>query len=102
MSMNQQQLKLMNVLLSPHVTEKSTLVADKNKQFVFQIATAATKKDVKQAVELMFEVKVNNVQTVNVKGKTKRTGATMGRRRDWKKAYVTLQEGFDIDFMGAN
>jgi len=100
-SMNQQQLKLMNVLLSPHVTEKSTMVADKYKQFVFRIDTSANKREVKQAVELMFDVKVKAVQTSNVNGKTKRTGAVQGRRRDWKKAYVTLQDGFDIDFMGA-
>jgi len=100
-SMNQQQMKLMTVLLSPHVTEKSTMAADKNRQFVFKIDPRATKRDVKQAVELMFEVKVKSVQAVNVNGKAKRTGAVQGRRRDWKKAYVTLQEGFDIDFMGA-
>lgn len=102
MSMNQQQMKLMTVLQSPHITEKSTMVADKNRQFVFKVDTAATKQDVKKAVELMFEVKVDNVQTVNVNGKKKRFGqSSMGRRKDWKKAYVTLQEGFDIDFMGA-
>lgn len=101
MSTNQQQLKLMNVLLSPHITEKSTMAADKNRQFVFRVDKAASKTDVHKAVELMFDVKVKNVSTVNVKGKTKRFGTTFGRRRDWKKAYVTLQEGFDIDFMGA-
>jgi len=100
-SMNQQQMNLMNVLLAPHVTEKSTRAADKDRQFVFKILKSATKRDVKQAVELMFEVKVKSVQTSNVNGKTKRTGAVQGRRRDWKKAYVTLKEGFDIDFMGA-
>ncbi len=101
MKMNQQQLKLMNVLLSPHVTEKSTRAADKDRQFVFKIDKSATKRDVKHAVELLFEVKVKSVQTSNVNGKAKRVGAVQGRRRDWKKAYVTLQEGFDIDFMGA-
>jgi len=100
MSMNQQQMKLMTVLLAPHVTEKSTRAADKDKQFVFKIEKSATKQDVKLAVELMFEVKVKAVQTSNVNGKTKRAGAVKGRRRDWKKAYVSLQEGFDIDFMG--
>lgn len=102
MSMNQQQLKLMSVLLAPHITEKSTLVAEKNKQFVFQVETSANKSDVKQAVELMFEVKVDNVRTVNVKGKAKRFGANMGRRKDRKKAYVTLKDGFDIDFAGTD
>ena len=101
MSLTQKQMQLMTVLLSPHVTEKSTMVADKNRQFVFQIDKAANKQDVKKAVELMFDVKVENVQTVNVNGKKKRFGQTQGRRKDWKKAYVTLQQGFDIDFMGA-
>ena len=101
MSMTQKQLQLMTVLLSPHVTEKSTMVADKSRQFVFQIDPSANKQDVKKAVELMFDVKVKNVQTVNVNGKKKRFGQTQGRRKDWKKAYVTLQQGFDIDFMGA-
>lgn len=102
MSVNQHQMKYMTVLQSPHITEKSTMVADANRQFVFQIDPAASKRDVKKAVELMFEVKVKNVQTVNVNGKKKRFGQTsQGRRKNWKKAYVTLQEGFDIDFMGA-
>ena len=102
MSMNQQQMKLMTVLESPHITEKSTLVADKNRQFVFKVDPAATKRDVKNTVAQKFEVTVAPVQTVNVNGKKKRFGQqNTGRRKDWKKAYVTLQEGFDIDFMGA-
>lgn len=99
--MNQKELQLMNVLVAPHVTEKATLVADQNRQFVFRVQDDATKPDIKKAVELMFNVKVDGVQVVNMKGKVKRFGQMMGKRRNWKKAYVTLKEGFDIDFMGA-
>jgi len=96
------QERLMKVLLAPHVSEKSLGLGDANKQFVFRIDRTATKQEVKDAVELMFDVKVNDVRTVNVKGKTKgQTGRNAGRRANWKKAYVSLQDGFDIDFMGA-
>lgn len=97
--MNQE--RLMNVLLSPHVSEKSTRLADSNNQITFKVLPNATKKEVKQAVELLFKVKVTGVQVMNVKGKKRRFAQTIGRRKDWKKAYVTLQEGDDIDFMGA-
>jgi large subunit ribosomal protein L23 len=76
------------------------MVAEKLNTIVFKIATDATKAEVKAAVEKLFEVKVEAVRTLNVAGKTKRTGARMGRRSDWKKAYVTLVEGQDIDFVG--
>ena len=92
--------RLMNVLLSPVVSEKSALAADSSNQFVFKVAPDATKPEIAEAVELMFDVKVDTVKTVNVKGKQKRFGAVMGRRSDWKKAYVRLQDGFDIDFAG--
>ncbi len=92
--------RLMNVMLSPHVSEKSTGLADTSRQFVFKVAVDATKAEVKQAVELLFEVKVDGVQVCNVKGKRKRFGQVAGRRSDWKKAYVTLAEGADIDFLG--
>ncbi|MDP1707723.1 MAG: 50S ribosomal protein L23 [Gammaproteobacteria bacterium] len=92
---------LMKTLLAPHISEKSTRTADKHKQFVFKVADRATKPHIKQAVELMFKVKVDEVHVVNVKGKTKRAGARgTGRRSDWKKAYVSLQPGHDIDFTG--
>lgn len=97
--MNQE--RLMNVLLEPHVSEKSTIAADKAQQVVFKVMPDATKSEIKQAVELLFEVKVDTVQVTNVKGKTKRTQMGVGRRKDWKKAYIRLQEGQDINFLGA-
>jgi large subunit ribosomal protein L23 len=93
--------RLLKVLMAPHISEKSSIAADQNNQIVFKVATDATKPEIKQAVELLFDVKVDRVQVANVKGKTKRFGAKMGRRNDWKKAYVTLQEGQEIDFLGA-
>lgn len=93
-------LALMNVLLSPHISEKSTSAADKHRQVVFKVAKDANKADIRAAVEALFEVKVEKVQVANSKGKQKRFGAMMGRRPSWKKAYVTLAEGHDIDFMG--
>lgn len=93
--------RLMNILRAPHVSEKSSIGADKNRQFVFKVAVDASKPEIKQAVEKMFEVKVQNVQTLNVKGKKKIFSRMPGRRNDWKKAYVTLQPGQDIDFLGA-
>ncbi len=92
--------RLLKVLKAPHISEKSTMVAEKNNTIVFKVATTATKADIKAAVEKLFEVKVEAVRTLNVMGKTKRTGARVGKRSDWKKAYVTLVPGQDIDFMG--
>ncbi|HYQ72629.1 MAG TPA: 50S ribosomal protein L23 [Gammaproteobacteria bacterium] len=97
--MNQE--RLMKVLLAPIVSEKSTRLADAHRQFAFKVQPNASKPDVRKAVELMFDVKVDNVQISNMHGKTKRFGQSMGKRADWKKAYVTLAEGHDIDFMGA-
>ena len=94
--MNQE--RLTQVILAPVVSEKSTLVADKNEQVVFKVATDATKPEVKAAVELLFNVKVDSVQILNVKGKVKRFGRFIGRRSDWKKAYVSLTPGQEIDF----
>jgi large subunit ribosomal protein L23 len=92
----------MKVLLAPHVSEKSTVLAEADNQFVFKVVKDATKQEVKDAVELMFEVKVESVRVVNMKGKTKgRFQGRGGRRPDWKKAYVALAEGQDIDFLGA-
>jgi len=96
--MNQE--RLMNVLLEPHVSEKSTIAADKAQQVVFKVVPDASKSEIKQAVELLFEVKVDAVQVTNVKGKTKRTQMGVGRRKDWKKAYVRLAEGQDLNFVG--
>ncbi|ACQ91731.1 MAG: 50S ribosomal protein L23 [Tolumonas sp.] len=92
--------RLLKVLKAPHISEKSTMVAEKLNTIVFKVATDATKAEIKAAVEKLFEVKVEAVRTLNVVGKTKRTGSRMGRRSDWKKAYVTLVEGQDIDFVG--
>ncbi len=92
------QERLLQVLLAPQVSEKATYVADKNEQVVFKVATDATKPEVKAAVELLFKVEVKSVQVVNVKGKAKRFGKMMGRRKDWKKAFVCLKPGQEINF----
>lgn len=96
--MNQE--RLMQVLLRPHISEKSTRTADRNRQVVFAVDPTATKAEIKAAVEQLFEVKVEEVQVANMRGKVKRFGRTPGKRQDWKKAYVKLQEGNDIDFLG--
>ena len=93
--------KLMSVLVGPHLSEKSSGLAERLKQFVFKVRRDADKSDIKRAVELMFDVKVTAVQVVNCMGKAKRFGRSPGHRQDWKKAYVTLAEGQDIDFLGA-
>jgi large subunit ribosomal protein L23 len=92
------QQRLMQVLLGPAVSEKSTMVGDKHNQVVFRVVRTATKGDVKDAVELMFKVQVDGVQVLNVKGKEKRTGRFIGRRNGWKKAYVRLKAGQEINF----
>lgn len=92
--------ELMTVLFEPHVSEKSAIVADKNNQFVFKVSPRATKIDVKKAVELMFKVNVEAVTVLNVKGKQKRNRFGLGQRSNWRKAYVTLQQGQDINFVG--
>jgi large subunit ribosomal protein L23 len=90
--------QLMNVVLAPVVSEKSTFVADKNRQYVFRVADRATKPQIKAAVELMFKIKVDSVTVLNVKGKERRFGRIEGRRRNWKKAYVRVAEGQEINF----
>lgn len=95
--MNQE--RLMQVLLAPQISEKATWVADKNGQVIFRVAPDATKPEVKAAVELLFKVEVDSVQISNVKGKQKRFGRFMGRRKDWKKAYVCLKSGQEINFV---
>ncbi len=96
MSTNDQ--RLMQVLLAPTVSEKSTYVGEKNNQVVFRVIQDATKPEIKAAVEFLFKVKVKGVQVSNVKGKEKRFGRFMGRRRNWKKAYVSLMPGQEINF----
>ena len=93
--------RLMKVLLEPRVTEKSTMTADKYRQFVFKVMRDATKPEIRKAVEKMFEVEVESVQVSNVHGKSKTFRRSRGKRPDWKKAYVRLKPGFDIDFVGA-
>ena len=92
------QERLMNILLAPQISEKATYVAEKNEQVIFRVATDATKPEIKAAVELMFKVNVENVQVAVVKGKQKRFGKFIGRRKDWKKAYVCLAPGQEINF----
>ncbi|MEK7322604.1 MAG: 50S ribosomal protein L23 [Pseudomonadota bacterium] len=93
--------RLMKVLLAPHVSEKSTLAADKDRQFVFKVVRDASKDEIKKAVEHLFSVEVDQVRVVNSKGKVKRFGQMLGRRSHSKKAYVKLKPGFDIEFAGA-
>ncbi len=95
--MNQE--RLMQILLAPQISEKATWVADKNEQIIFRVASDATKPEVKAAVELLFKVSVESVQIANVKGKQKRFGRTMGSRKDWKKAFVSLMPGQEINFV---
>ena len=92
---------LYQVILAPHVSEKGARLGDKHRQFVFRVRCDAAKPVIKQAVEKMFSVQVQSVSVATVKGKAKQTGGREGRRSDWKKAYVTLKPGFDIDFLGA-
>ncbi len=93
--------RLMETLRSPVISEKSTIAADANRQFVFEVAPDSTKLEIRKAVEMMFDVKVENVRVVNVKGKAKRTGHRIGHRKGIRKAYVRLAPGNDIDFGGA-
>jgi large subunit ribosomal protein L23 len=93
--------KSLQSVLSPHVTEKATMVADKLNQVIFKVRKDATKIQVKEAIETMFKVDVKNVNLLNVKGKTKRASRnSMGKRADWKKAYVSIQAGQEINFTG--
>ena len=92
------QERLLQVLLAPQISEKATYIADKNEQVVFKVSTDATKHEVKAAVEALFKVEVKSVQVLNVKGKAKRFGSSMGRRKNWKKAFVCLKPGQEINF----
>ena len=94
--MNQE--RVFKVLVGPHISEKASVLADGKSQFVIKVAVDATKLEIKKAVESLFSVKVDEVRTVNVQGKTKRTARGLGKRNDWKKAYVSLQAGQDLDF----
>ncbi|MCI0401544.1 MAG: 50S ribosomal protein L23 [Gammaproteobacteria bacterium] len=95
------QLRLMKVVLGPRVTEKSTRLAEAHRQFVFRVVKDASKPEIKKAVELMFNVQVECVQICNVRGKSKAVRGIPGRRPGWKKAYVRLKPGFDIELISA-
>ena len=95
--MNQE--RLMQVLLAPQISEKATYVADKHNQVIFRVASDATKPEIKAAVELLFKVEVGAVQVANVKGKVKRFKGAVGRRKGWKKAYVSLMPGQELNFV---
>ncbi|WP_342227279.1 50S ribosomal protein L23 [Rickettsiella endosymbiont of Rhagonycha lignosa] len=95
-----QQLRRFKLIQRPHLSEKSTMLADKHRQFVFKVLKNANKSEIKQAVESLFNVKVNAVQLLNVKAKTRRFKQVEGQLKGWKKAYVSLKEGYDIDFTG--
>ncbi|HOB61771.1 MAG TPA: 50S ribosomal protein L23 [Candidatus Competibacteraceae bacterium] len=97
--MNQE--RLLKILLAPHVSEKANRLTEQYNQVVFRVARDATKPEIKGAVEMLFSVKVKGVTVVNVKGKRKRFGAMQGQRSDWKKAYVSLEAGHEIDFLVA-
>ena len=90
--------RLATVLLAPVVSEKGTFIAEKHEQVIFRVVQDATKPEIKAAVEAMFKVQVESVQVVNVGGKQKRFGKFTGRRRNWKKAYVCLKPGQEINF----
>jgi large subunit ribosomal protein L23 len=91
----------MKVLEAPVISEKSSLSAEKEKRVVFKVRKNSTKQQIKRAVEMLFEVEVDSVHVLNVKGKQKRFGRFIGTRSDWKKAYIKLKPGFDIDFASA-
>jgi large subunit ribosomal protein L23 len=92
--------RLTKIIVGPVVAEKASRVAEQHNQVVLKVLPNANKLEIKHAVETMFDVKVASVTTTNVKGKVKRTGRIMGKRSDWKKAYVTLVDGADINFLG--
>lgn len=94
--------RLMQIILAPIVTEKATFVAEKNQQVAFRVVGNATKPEIKAAVELLFKVEVESVQVLNTKGKEKRFGRFMGRRRNERKAYISLKDGQELDFTEMN
>jgi large subunit ribosomal protein L23 len=97
--MSYSQERLLQVLLAPQISEKATAVAEKHEQVVFRVVSDATKPEIKAAVELLFKVQVESVQTLNVKGKVKRFGRSTGQRKGWKKAFVCLKPGQEINFV---
>jgi len=92
--------RLMKVLVGPVVSEKAAIAAEESGRYAFRVVPNATKREIGRAVELMFDVKVSGVQVMNVKGKNKRFRQRVGKRPDWRKAYVRLEPGHEIDFGG--
>ena len=91
--------RMYQVILGPHVSEKSAMMTEENNQYVFKVAIDASKPEIKEAVQAVFKVVVSDLQVLNVKGKTKRSARGRIRRKsDWKKAYVRLEAGHEIDF----
>jgi len=93
--------RIFQVLVGPHVSEKAAIVADNNNQYVFKVAVDATKNEIRKSVEQLFNVSVEDVQTLKVKGKTKRNRYGYSTKPSWKKAYVRIAQGQDIDFASA-
>ncbi|MCP4076750.1 MAG: 50S ribosomal protein L23 [Gammaproteobacteria bacterium] len=89
--------RVFQVIRAPHISEKAAIIGDASNQHVFKVAVDAKKEEIKAAIEQLFKVKVSRVRTANVKGKTKRQGARLGNRSGWKKAYVSLEQGHEID-----
>ncbi|MBS0299440.1 MAG: 50S ribosomal protein L23 [Gammaproteobacteria bacterium] len=99
--LNIDQERLLKIILAPHISEKATFIGEKNNQTIFRVAIDATKKEIKDAIELLWKeqkIEVKNVQTINVKGKKKRIGRFMGRRSDWKKAIISIKSGQELSF----
>jgi len=95
------QERLLNVIRAPHISEKTAMASEQENQYVFKVAVDATKPEIKAAVESVFSVSVERVRVINMKGKVRRTRNGLGRRNDWRKAYVSLAEGQQIDFTAA-
>ncbi len=98
---NFNQERLLKIILAPHISEKATYIGEKNNQTIFRVVVDASKKEIKDAIELLWKeqkIEVRNVQTINVKGKRKRVGRFMGRRGDWKKAIVSIGKGQELNF----
>jgi large subunit ribosomal protein L23 len=96
--MNQE--RILTIILGPHISEKTTIISEESNQVTFKVAVDATKPEVKEAIESLFNVEVKDVQILNVKGKTKRSARGKIRRRaSWKKAYIRLEQGHEIDFV---
>ena len=99
--LNNNQERLLKIILAPHISEKATYIGEKNNQTIFRVLSDATKKEIKDAIELLWKeqkIEVKNVQTINVKGKRKRVGRFIGRRNDWKKAIISIEKGQELNF----